>query len=389
MCAYYSEGSRWLHALLARTGETATASLRAWALYHGALLAVGLDDTHQGRMKGEAALALARLLDDRRLIGYLSLALGAHFCCQGEVDQATTLRTEGLAIAQAIGDDWLVASLLLIRLYYPDFDNPVGGIAWALEMLPFIRGIGDRCLLGQWLNQLSYSILLGDEPMQAAPLLEEAQLLGQQVEDKRLMAESLKGLGLLAYVRGDDAQAAAYYHEMIDLAQQAGSLGRMTLAFLHLGRLAHRQGKTEAELGYYRQGLMLAKDLRHPAHVADCLTRMATLTEASVPPIDALEATRILGAAEANFGLGHLVYSVDDAVECHCAIAAARARLADPVFAAAWAEGQAMSLDEAITYGLAIGGPGAVAPRMSSRGTLDQPLTANREESHASSRIDH
>jgi predicted ATPase/transcriptional regulator with XRE-family HTH domain len=354
--AHYSEGSRWLDVLLVLAGETVPAPLRAWTLYHISLQAVGLDDFRLGRVMGEAALALARTLDDQRLIGHSCQVLSVHICCQGEYDHAELLRGEALAIARAAGDQWLEMRILLTRLYYPDYADSVGAISWAIEAVPLVRRTGDRTLTSSWLKELACAMLLGQEPWQAAPLLEESLHLSQQLGNKRMMAECLYKLGVLAFAQGNHEQAAAYYQEMMALGRQDGSPGYVAFGLLHLGILAQVQGRPSDALARYQEGLMAVKELRHNMFVGTCLTVMATLADAPAPPLNAVQATQLLGATAALQGLDRVYLDVDCAAQCRRLIDATYARLADPTHAAAWAEGQAMSLDEAIQYALACGG---------------------------------
>ena len=69
---------------------------------------------------------------------------------------------------------------------------------------------------------------------------------------------------------------------------------------------------------------------------------------------------RLLGAAEAVWGGNGWLLTQTDAAEPRYLRLAARAQLDDPALAAAWAEGQAMSLDAAIRYALALGDATAV-----------------------------
>jgi DNA-binding NarL/FixJ family response regulator len=67
---------------------------------------------------------------------------------------------------------------------------------------------------------------------------------------------------------------------------------------------------------------------------------------------DFMRAARLLGAAAALLGVtGGFLEPVDRA-DYDTYVAAARARLGDQAFASAWAEGQALAMDEAIAYAL-------------------------------------
>ena len=69
-------------------------------------------------------------------------------------------------------------------------------------------------------------------------------------------------------------------------------------------------------------------------------------------PKGAVRAARLLGAATGQFeAIGAAMWPADR-LEYERTVAAARAALSEEVFAAAWAEGRAMTLDQAIAYAL-------------------------------------
>ncbi len=89
-------------------------------------------------------------------------------------------------------------------------------------------------------------------------------------------------------------------------------------------------------------------------------------------------AARLCGAAEAHTAArgGYIAVDVRDSYEE--TIAAARANLEAATFAAAWAEGQAMTRDEAITYALAWTWPddaAGVGDELSPRPVVDSITT--------------
>jgi hypothetical protein len=64
------------------------------------------------------------------------------------------------------------------------------------------------------------------------------------------------------------------------------------------------------------------------------------------------EAARLLGAAEALLKASGSTWWPADRVEYERNLATLRAALSEAAFAAAWAEGQAMTLERAIAYAL-------------------------------------
>ena len=123
----------------------------------------------------------------------------------------------------------------------------------------------------------------------------------------------LGGLGHLAKELGDFRRAAALYQESLRLRREVGDQFALAQSLEDLARLAGTQQQWE---------------------------RAATL----------------LGAAEAVCtGLGATL-PVANAAEYASTVSGACSALGEKAFAAAWAEGRAMSLDDAVAFALAAEG---------------------------------
>ncbi len=159
---------------------------------------------------------------------------------------------------------------------------------------------------------------------------------------------ALNDLGHLDYARGDVARAAIRFEEALDIFRSTGNAFGLGIVLSNLGKVARRQGDfprsatlfTESLVHRYEQGdkHSIATSLRSLAFVAAMMrqhTRAACLWGAA----DAL--TEAIGAAPPR----HADRAQD-------AIAATRRGLGDETFAAAWAAGRALTLDEAVAEAL-------------------------------------
>ena len=143
----------------------------------------------------------------------------------------------------------------------------------------------------------------------ATALLREALARRRELGDQRAIAESLNNLGLVAAAQGDYERAAVHFEE----------------------------------------GLLLSRDIGARHILAEALEGLAWVAAARG---QWRRAARLGAAAQAERDvLGQPVPSTDR--EQHDrAVQAARATLGEATFAAAWAEGLAMTLDEAIALAL-------------------------------------
>jgi non-specific serine/threonine protein kinase len=138
----------------------------------------------------------------------------------------------------------------------------------------------------------------------------------------------------------------------------------MILALGDLGNLARDQDDYARALALYREALDLGK--RHPGtRVVTEVVEAVGIMAAAVGQAE--RAARLLGAAKAQRDrLGLRYRAKEDQTALENAVAAARAALEEPAFAAAWAAGRTLSPSQAV----AEAHDAVVAPAGSPRGAL-------------------
>jgi hypothetical protein len=159
------------------------------------------------------------------------------------------------------------------------------------------------------------------------------------------------------------ATARAHLGESLALARQVNHQSwDHAVAHYSLGRLALADGMPVAACASFRESLKLMRATGFQLHLARCLEGIAA-TWASTdtaepeaptgpPPSGAARAACLLGAASAvREAIGALI-SPEDRPHCERAVTLARAALGEEAFAAAWAEGRAMTLETAMAYAL-------------------------------------
>jgi tetratricopeptide (TPR) repeat protein len=145
-----------------------------------------------------------------------------------------------------------------------------------------------------------------DAYQQATALFEESLALFRELERKDTMAWLLGDLGIAAGQQGDHARAAALLGEALPLTQEVGDVSPSAMCLIGLAGIQQQ-----------------------PIRAAQLLAAAQTALEASDEIVEPFHR-----AAQAR---------IEDA---------ARAMLGEDAFAAAWAEGQAMTIDQAIEYAL-------------------------------------
>jgi hypothetical protein len=164
-------------------------------------------------------------------------------------------------------------------------------------------------------------------------------------------------MGELAWSRVDYDEAAERLAMSLDLFRELGNHLGTAVALHKRGYVALHQGKLARAEALLEEGLALYQKLGIGQWgIAHCLAGFAAVALVRAQPE---RATRLLGAASALIAaVGHRL-ELPDSADYDDSLAMAKAQLDEVAFAAAWAEGQVMTMEEAIAYATA----GDLAPR--------------------------
>jgi non-specific serine/threonine protein kinase len=178
-------------------------------------------------------------------------------------------------------------------------------------------------------------------------LVEQSLALFRDLGDQKGIAWAFLSLGDLALGRGDTPQAAAHFQEACILSRHLGDSVAGAWALYNLGQVAIDQSDDAAAEISLAQSLTLFRNVGGDAGIVMCLAGIAMVASAQ----GRFErAAQLSGAAAARVdSLGYVLDPIDRA-HYESAITMARAHLDEAAFAAAWAAGRAMSLEQAIAY---------------------------------------
>jgi non-specific serine/threonine protein kinase len=352
MRGHQSEGRQRLSAALAATETHPVTRARARALRAAGNLAYFQSDYAAAQAYTELCLAWAQQAGDKQMTGLALRDLGALALAQGDdapksralIEQGLTLLTEagdrpGIAAAQyALGHTYLGRNEFeqARRLYEAS--------------LAIRREIGDSRGIGLCLNNLG--LVAGEEGdlAGARALFEECLALWRASGDKFGIAVALANLGVVAAQRRDYAEADSLQQQSLRRYREMGYALGIAGSLSNLGDLARGQGHLPQAAALYRESLTVYQKSGTPFNINQVLESMAALAVAERQPE---HAARLLGAAQAlRDSVGLPVYT-DLRAEHDQVIEAARGALGEAGFTAAWAEGEAMDLQQAIAYGLA------------------------------------
>ncbi len=337
--------------VLAAPGAAGPTRARAEVLDGACELAINREMGEPALRLGEACLAMYRALGDRPGIAWALCHLANLASNNGNVERAEELAAEALAQARGADAPWVVAQALgalgqaaqfrgdfsLTRRYYA-------------ESLATFRALGDlRAIFAAliWLTISTYE--QGDYGL-ARAYARQALVSARELRSKDRMSSALVGLGMIARQEGDAAESWALLEEGLALARDTGSRTETAGALLNLGWLAWADGNVGRAEGLAKESLAVSRDMgmsaQSPAGLAAAIGFLGVL---AVSRGAYLRAARLLGAV-ATRPVPPLWLPREDRRVHEESAAAARVALGEAGYAAAWATGEAMTLEQAVDY---------------------------------------
>jgi predicted ATPase/DNA-binding XRE family transcriptional regulator len=180
---------------------------------------------------------------------------------------------------------------------------------------------------------------------------DEAADLYLEAEDKWSAAVMLCFLAVAWLDQGDHSRAKRLAERGLVLSQEAGHRRGTSTNLYVLARLEQAEGDHEQARRLFEEGLTLSSEVGDKTYVAYCLEGLAAIAASE----DRLErAARLWGAAETlleRIEVTAYPYAPDHSLYQE-QVAAARARLNEQTWVEAWAEGRAMTFEQAVEYAL-------------------------------------
>lgn len=282
----------------------------------------------------EPALRLCGALGDFwHVRGYLSEGRRWLEAALEEGEGPATVRTKVLSEAAFMG--WEQG----------DFER---SISLSQENLALSRRTGDKAGAALALYNLGVTKMFQEEHERAKTVFEEAVALQRELGDEVGLARALQGLGMTVMSLGDFGHAEELYEEGLTLARQTWDIEGIEL-LLGLGLAALNQDNYERARAFCGEILDTSLPLDHKHSI---VASLHVLASAAGSQGQAVRSARLWGAAEIlREAIGVDLAPVERTAYARY-IAAARSRLDDEEWQAAWAEGRMLSPAEAVEYGL-------------------------------------
>src|SRR5215204_1283086 len=298
------EGRSWAEDLLAHPGAGQWTTARASALFAAGHFAWLQGDVRTMRTRFDESVAIRRDLSDDaglgRALPFLGLAI------DDDHKAARRFAEEGVALCRQLEDSW--------------------GLAMGLTNLGRIEAT--------WGHDLA-----AENP------LEEATALFRSIGDGWLLALPLNSLGAIAYRQGNYMKAQAAFEQALPCFQAVEDRRNTTQVLTNLGYVALARGEVNQARAIFTESLTFGREHRDQFNTPACLRGFAALAVAAGEPTRAI---RLLAAADELFAATGATKWPAERLGGPVTGESPRARLCQEAFAAAWAAGRKLSLNQVI-----------------------------------------
>jgi predicted ATPase/DNA-binding CsgD family transcriptional regulator/Tfp pilus assembly protein PilF len=384
-----AEGRRWLEAVLAHSESVPTHD-RARALGSAGSFAMAQGDDARGQTLLEESLTIRRTIADKPGMAASLIALGWAAIERGELPTARRRLDEALTISGELG----------IKRATANATSGLGRVAWLEndyrgarlrfeESLALFRELGNMRGIALELTRLGLLLQTQGDLAGARGLYEESLALFREAGDEVNIAQSQSTLAGVLLAQGEIGRAQALNRESLRAFRAGGYRTDIAAALTNLGEVALVQGNLDDagallkeslaikrslrdrwSLAYtlnmfgmqsiskgdlagahalLNESLLIQMDLGHKAEIASVLDTCACLAAASG---HAARAARLFGQAEALREAVSVVPPPPLRRLRDQWVAATRARLSKGALQVAWAEGRALTLEQAAEQAL-------------------------------------
>jgi predicted ATPase/class 3 adenylate cyclase len=239
-----------------------------------------------------------------------------------------------------------LGALGFILLFQHDYERAMDALN---EAIALYEELGDKSGAAFALANLGWAELHGDYRERVAAFVQEAEALMQEDIDDH--ARAILGIvsASAAIGQGDLNSAVPQLEESLALCRELGDRRSAAMALFVLGVTELRRGNLERGATLLEEGAQISRELGDRLGAPYFAEGLAKLSAMRSRPV---RAARLWGAAEAlreHEGVSLSKFDRDN-VDYERDLALVRSALDETTFDAAWAEGRAMSFEQAVGY---------------------------------------
>ena len=343
---HLKEGCEQIERVLAQTEALSNAPLRVRVMALSVLFALYQSDYARVRTFARTYLGYARAIGDTYSEGKLLWGLGWLAWHESDYAGAQALLEECLTRFTA-SRDLLGCADALHFLGHVAVDQSRYDAAqrYFAQSSALYKELDDHIGLLPLIGDLGLIAYLQDDFDHARAFCEQQLALGQSLDSKDNQMTALNRLGDLARCAGDDATAEKYYTASLEILRPMGVTLMLGNLQHNLAHIAKNRGEYARAVALFQASLALYREQNDKKGIGEYLVGIAGIAAA----MGNLErAARLFGAAQVSreamgatlWPANRIAYERDLATLC--------AQLDEATFNAAWAEGQKLTLEQAI-----------------------------------------
>jgi tetratricopeptide (TPR) repeat protein len=275
------------------------------------------------------------------------------FFANGQGDNLGALKAleESAGLYRQIGEKRMLARALagvgLTRRLLGDMEPAYAAVE---EAVALAREAGDKVTLGLALSNMAGVMSLTEHDFNnARTYAEEGIRLLKEAGSQWFTAMILYGYGAFAARLGNYAEAHSHFDASLSLFTELRDRHRLAMIHSELAHLERLQGHFAEAKSLYRETIQEWQNIGHRAAIAHQLESFAFIAKAQE---EDWRAAKLFGAAETLRESANFLMLFTERVEYEREVSDLRANTDEAVFARAWAEGRALTMEQAIQFAL-------------------------------------
>jgi predicted ATPase/class 3 adenylate cyclase len=304
----------------------------------------------EARNNVRAALALPELREANVARGHALYLGGVLATNQGDYAEAKRMLDECLAIRRALGEAFDTAATLstLSTMHLRQGDLSRAGECEE-EAIALFRAQGNRLGEAHGLANLGEIAVRRADDGGARRLFEQCLAIARDIRHVELESECERNLGELAFAAGDVEGARERFVRSFDVSRAAEDKRNEAIALGCLAKVDAASGDRDAARAKFTDALRAFESFQMSSEVLDCLEDCAALMQDCGRSADAVRVQAATVAIRERLTIPRLLRGEAKRLK---SIESARDALGEATFTAAWAEGGAFALDDAIDAAL-------------------------------------
>lgn len=364
---HFGEGRAWFEKLLAQaaseSGAQLPAATHAAALRASVRLALGQGDLPTAAALAQASLTLFEQIGDQQGKCTALRMLASVALHQSNYAQAIALYQQALTQAQAAGDQAEAAAILNgLGLVAKDQGDYARAAEFHQQSYARYQALNDQIGMARSLMYLSIVAYWRGDYRAAAALAQQCVTLQSERGDSISIAFAREIQAMAVAKTGDLAQGMHLLEKCLEHFQSISNKSGLALILNDMGLVAHWQGNYAQAIQLHQQGLQAAWQIGDKRRMAFCLEGIAMACgqwAAQSTPQSTVEglvqryqwrAIQLFGAVAALRTQIGAPLPPTERADYEASLAQVRVGVNPATFAATWAKGEAMSLEQAVAY---------------------------------------